>query len=99
MLSRDYLKSVVMAVAQDENDGILQLKRVGAITMPDQTWRVLGAGMARRNGAGMVYRNSWLAGLAALAFAFAKLNGLILPTETGVQWQYIVPWLRSHSAS
>ena len=37
----------------------------------------------------MVYRNSWLAGLAALAFAFAKLNGLILPSETGVQWQYM----------
>lgn len=38
----------------------------------------------------MVYRNSWLAGLAALAFAFLQLNELILPTAQGVEWQYIV---------
>ena len=36
----------------------------------------------------MVYRNSWLAGLAAFAFAFAQLNALIFATETGVPWQY-----------
>ena len=38
----------------------------------------------------MVYRNSWLAGLAALAFAFAQLNRLLLPTVGGVLWQYLV---------
>ena len=41
LLSRDYLKSVVMTVAQDENDGILQLKRGGAITIrtrPGGSW-------------------------------------------------------------
>ena len=38
----------------------------------------------------MVYRNSWLAGLGALAFAFAQLNNLIRPTATGVRWQYLV---------
>ena len=38
----------------------------------------------------MVYRNSWLAGLAGLVFAFVKLNALILPTANGVAWQYIV---------
>jgi transglutaminase-like putative cysteine protease len=38
----------------------------------------------------MVYRNSWLAGLAAIGFAVAQLNTLILPTREGVLWQYIV---------
>ena len=38
----------------------------------------------------MVYRNSWLAGLAALAFAFAQLNNLIRSTAQGVKWQYLV---------
>lgn len=38
----------------------------------------------------MVYRNSWLAGLAALAFAFVQLNELVLPTLDGVPWQYLV---------
>lgn len=38
----------------------------------------------------MVYRNSWLAGFAALIFAFFQLNGLIRSTADGVAWQYIV---------
>ena len=38
----------------------------------------------------MVYRNSWLAGLAALAFAVVQLDGLIQPTVEGVAWQYLV---------
>ena len=38
----------------------------------------------------MVYRNSWLAGFAALTFAFVQVNGLIQPTVGAVPWQYIV---------
>ena len=38
----------------------------------------------------MVYRNSWLAGLVALLFAFVQLDNLILPTRDGVLWQYMV---------
>lgn len=38
----------------------------------------------------MVYRYSWLAGLAALAFAFSGLSGLLRPTATGTRWQLIV---------
>ena len=37
----------------------------------------------------MGYRNSWLAGLAALAFAFVQLDKLILSTREGVLWQYV----------
>ena len=33
LLSRDYVKTVAMAVAQKENEGILQLRRAGAITV------------------------------------------------------------------
>jgi uncharacterized protein (DUF58 family) len=33
LLSRDYVKTVAMTVAQKENEGILQLKRAGAITV------------------------------------------------------------------
>ena len=41
ILSRDYLRSVVMAVAQDENEAIIRLRRVGAITVltrPGAAW-------------------------------------------------------------
>ena len=38
----------------------------------------------------MVYRNSWLAGFAALLFAFVTLNGLLHNTAQGVPWQVIV---------
>ncbi|MDJ0497221.1 MAG: transglutaminaseTgpA domain-containing protein [Acidimicrobiia bacterium] len=38
----------------------------------------------------MVYRFSWLAGAAALVFAFTGLNGLLRPTSSGTRWQYIV---------
>jgi hypothetical protein len=38
----------------------------------------------------MVYRFSWLAGLAAVAFAFTGLSGLLRPTPDGTRWEYIV---------
>ena len=38
----------------------------------------------------MVLRYSWLAGLVALGFAFAQLNGLLRPTGDGVPWQFVV---------
>ena len=38
----------------------------------------------------MVYRNSWLAGFAALLFAFVQLNGLLHATAQGIPWQLIV---------
>ncbi len=38
----------------------------------------------------MVYRNSWLAGLAGLAFAFFMMNQLLRPTISGVPWQFVV---------
>ncbi len=38
----------------------------------------------------MVYRYSWLAGLAAIAFAFWRLGRLLLPTNSGVTWQIVV---------
>ncbi len=38
----------------------------------------------------MVYRNSWLAGLAGLAFAFFMMNQLLRPTLSGVPWQFVV---------
>ena len=40
-LSRDYLKTVVMAVAEKETEAILQLRRVGAIPVlagPGAAW-------------------------------------------------------------
>lgn len=38
----------------------------------------------------MVYRHSWLAGFASLAFVFALLNGLIRGTIEGPSWQFVV---------
>jgi transglutaminase-like putative cysteine protease len=38
----------------------------------------------------MVYRNSWIAGLAGLAFAFFMMNQLLRPTISGVPWQFVV---------
>lgn len=38
----------------------------------------------------MVYRHSWLAGAAALVFAFSGLSGLLRPTATGTKWQLVV---------
>lgn len=38
----------------------------------------------------MVYRFSWLAGAAALLFAFTGLSGLLRPTASGTKWQFIV---------
>ena len=38
----------------------------------------------------MVQRYSWIAGLIALGFAFAQLNGLLRPTGDGVPWQFVV---------
>lgn len=41
MLSGDYLRTIVMSVAQDENEAILRMRRVGAITVlarPGAAW-------------------------------------------------------------
>jgi hypothetical protein len=38
----------------------------------------------------MVYRFSWLAGVAAIIFAFTGLSELLRPTPDGTPWQYIV---------
>jgi transglutaminase-like putative cysteine protease len=38
----------------------------------------------------MVYRYSWIAGAAALVFAFTGLNDLLRPTGSGTKWQFIV---------
>lgn len=38
----------------------------------------------------MVYRYSWVAGLASIAFAFWQLGGLLLPTGRGAKWQLVV---------
>jgi len=38
----------------------------------------------------MVYRFSWLAGLASLLFAFTGLSGLLRPTSSGTRWQFTV---------
>ncbi len=38
----------------------------------------------------MVYRFSWLAGIAAVLFALSGLNGLLRPTTDGTKWQFIV---------
>ncbi|MDJ0954300.1 MAG: transglutaminaseTgpA domain-containing protein [Acidimicrobiia bacterium] len=38
----------------------------------------------------MVYRFSWLAGVAAIVFALTGLNGLLRPTTDGTRWQFIV---------
>ena len=38
----------------------------------------------------MVYRYSWVAGLASVGFAFWQLGRLLLPTGSGVKWQLVV---------
>ena len=38
----------------------------------------------------MVYRYSWVAGLAAIGFALWRLARLLEPTQSGVRWQVIV---------
>jgi hypothetical protein len=41
ILSRDYLKTIVMSVAENENEAILKLRRVGAIAVlarPGAAW-------------------------------------------------------------
>jgi transglutaminase-like putative cysteine protease len=38
----------------------------------------------------MVFRYSWIAGLAALVFAFAELNALLRPSIDGIPWQFAV---------
>ena len=38
----------------------------------------------------MVYRYSWIAGLAAVGFAFWQLGSLLLPSSNGVSWQLVV---------
>ncbi len=50
----------------------------------------MGIGVEARNGADVVYRYSWLAGLASIGFAFWELTRLLLPTESGAKWQLVV---------
>lgn len=50
----------------------------------------MGSRLARGNGAYVVYRNSWLTGIATLGFAFVLLQGLLRPTRQGVPWQFVV---------
>lgn len=38
----------------------------------------------------MVYRYSWLAGFASIAFAFYELSRLLRPTASGPKWQLVV---------
>jgi len=38
----------------------------------------------------MVFRNSWIAGTAALLFVLYQLNGLLRPTVDGPAWQLVV---------
>ena len=38
----------------------------------------------------MVYRYSWIAGLASIGFAFWQLGHLLLPTGSGAKWQLVV---------
>ena len=38
----------------------------------------------------MVYRYSWIAGLASIGFAFWQLGRLLLPTGSGARWQLVV---------
>ncbi|MEN8112952.1 MAG: transglutaminaseTgpA domain-containing protein [Actinomycetota bacterium] len=38
----------------------------------------------------MVYRYSWIAGLASVAFAYWQLSGLLFPSEGGAKWQLVV---------
>jgi transglutaminase-like putative cysteine protease len=38
----------------------------------------------------MVYRVSWIAGLASIGFAFWQLGRLLLPTTSGARWQLVV---------
>lgn len=38
----------------------------------------------------MVYRYSWIAGLASIGFAFWQLSRLLLPSSTGARWQFVV---------
>jgi transglutaminase-like putative cysteine protease len=38
----------------------------------------------------MVYRYSWIAGLASIGFAFWQLGWLLLPTGSGARWQFVV---------
>ncbi len=38
----------------------------------------------------MVYRFTWLAGIAAIGMALLRLNGLMRPTVEGAPWQLVV---------
>jgi transglutaminase-like putative cysteine protease len=38
----------------------------------------------------VVYRYSWIAGLASIGYAFWQLTGLLFPTESGAKWQLVV---------
>jgi len=46
--------------------------------------------MEAGNGADVVYRYSWIAGLASIGFAFWELTRLLLPTGSGAKWQLVV---------
>jgi hypothetical protein len=50
----------------------------------------VGVSVETGNGADVVYRYAWIAGLASIGFAFWELTRLLLPTRTGAKWQLVV---------
>ncbi len=89
-LGRDYYKTIVMTVAEQRERGTApgaasrcRRRRIRPVVQ-------MGAGVERSNGEDMVYRFSWLAGIAAVIFAFTGLSSLLRPTPDGTPWQYIV---------
>ena len=50
----------------------------------------MGDGVDGSNGAIMVYRYSWIAGIAATTFALWRLGRLLEPTQLGIRWQIVI---------
>jgi hypothetical protein len=50
----------------------------------------VGVSVETGNGADVVYRYAWIAGLASIGFAFWELTQLLLPTRSGAKWQLVV---------
>lgn len=50
----------------------------------------MGRVMAKRDGARMVYRLSWIAGIAGIALAFWELSSLLRSSSTGTNWQVAI---------
>ncbi len=50
----------------------------------------MGADLEASHGAIVVYRYSWIAGIAAVVFAMWRLGELLRPTSGGAKWQFVV---------